>query len=262
MDRINLKKLENTRDLGGITTLDGRKIKEKRLIRSGTLFDATDSDRKILTETYKLKTVIDFRTDIEREQKPDPELDGVENIFDPILEAETLGITREKVDLKDMPKLFDGVTLEPMEYMEKMYTDIVLNEHAQRGYEKFFGVLLTEKDGSILWHCSAGKDRVGVGTALLLTVLGVDRETIIRDYLFTGECYKKTNRKLHALIDLFVRPKKSGIYLKYLMDVKREYIEAAFSAVEKNYGSVESYLEQTMGLDEEKRNALKAMYLE
>lgn len=262
MGRIELKKLENTRDLGGIETLDGRKIKEKRLIRSGTLFDATESDKKILTEEYVLKTVVDFRTDVERDQKPDPELSGVENIFDPILEAETLGITREKVDMKDIPKMFDGMTIEPMEYMKKMYSDIVLNEHAQRGYAKFFDILLKQESGSVLWHCSAGKDRVGAGTALLLSVLGVDREKIVQDYLLTGVYYKKTNLKLKILIDLFARPRSSGEYVKYLIDVKREFIGAAFSAIEDNFGSVESYLEQTMGIDEEKRKTLKAMYLE
>ncbi|MDD6022471.1 MAG: tyrosine-protein phosphatase [Acutalibacteraceae bacterium] len=262
MGRIKLKKLVNTRDLGGYKTLDGRKIKEKRLIRSETLFDATPEDKAVLTGEYGLRTVVDFRTDIEREQKPDPVIDGVENIFDPILEAETLGITRESVNMRNMPKLFDGITLEPMEYMRKMYTDIVLDKHAQNGYAVFFDVLLRQESGSVLWHCSAGKDRVGVGTALLMTVLGVDRETIINDYLLTGHYYRATNLRLKLLIDLFVKNKRTKTYLKYLLDVKREYIEAAFDAIESGYGTVEHYLEATMGLDAEKREALRRNYLE
>lgn len=261
MGRIELEKLDNTRDLGGLVTADGKRIKRKKLIRSGTLIKASDKDKKTLTEDYELKTVVDFRTEVERTEKPDPELDGVKFIFDPILEVGTFGVTREKVTLKDMPKAFEGITENPMSYMKRMYSEIILDEHAQKGYATFFDTLLTQESGSVLWHCSAGKDRVGVGTALLLTVLGVDRGTIVNDYLLTGKYCKKTIRLLHLLIALFVR-NDSGVYLKYLMDVKPEYILSAFETIEKNYGSVENYLTQTMDFSREKQEALRKKYLE
>lgn len=261
MSRINLEKLQNTRDLGGFVTKDGRRIKYKKLIRSGTLIKATDKDKATLTNEYELRTVVDFRTDVERLEKPDPELENVKFVFDPILETGTFGVTRERVTLKDMPKAFEGVTEEPMTYMKRMYSEIVLDEHAQKGYATFFNVLLQQKNGSVLWHCSAGKDRVGVATALLLTVLGVDRDTIINDYLLTGEYCKKTTNFLKLLIALFVR-NEAGTYLKYLMDVKPEYIKSAFETIEKHYGSVENYLAETMDLSEEKQEELRKKYLE
>ena len=261
MGRIKLEKLENTRDLGGFKTKDGKEIIAKALLRSGTLFDATENDKRVLVNEYNLKKVVDFRTDVEREQKPDPELNGVENLWVPILEAETLGITREKVELKDMPKIFDGLTTDPLDYMKEMYSNIVMSPCAQKGYGKFFEILLEENDGSVLWHCSAGKDRVGVGTALLLTVLGVDREEIIEDYLMTSVYYKRTNLKLKILIKLFIRNPRTRNYLFYLMDVKREYIEASFEMIEKNFGSVEDYLDKALNISPQQQDLLRKKYL-
>ncbi len=75
-----LQGVPNFRDLGGLETADGRKIKPHKLLRGGHLAQLTPGDRQLLTETYDLKTVIDLRTGKERSQKPDQALPGVENI--------------------------------------------------------------------------------------------------------------------------------------------------------------------------------------
>lgn len=261
MGRIKLKKLENTRDLGGMVTTDGRKVKDKKLIRSGELFKATERDKEVLVSEYDLKTIVDFRTEVERDQKPDPELAGVSYVFDPILKEKTLGITRERARKIDMPKNFKGVKTKPMEFMRNLYRGIVLDEHSQKGYAKFFDVLYNQNDGSVLWHCAAGKDRVGVATALLLTVLGVERKAIIDDYLLTDTYYRRTNFGLYLLLDIFVRDRNAANHLKHLLAVKPEYMQAAFEAIEENYGSVENYLVQAMNFSLEKQEALREKYL-
>ena len=261
MSHIKLQKMKNCRDLGGFMTEDGRKIKEKSLIRSEALFEASQSDIEKLKNEYNLKTVIDFRTDIECEQKPDPDIPGVKYIHNPILRAQTLGITRERVAYRDMPKLFENISVTPLEYMSEMYRNLVLDESAMTHYKEFFRILI-EEDGAFLWHCTAGKDRVGIGTALLLSALGVSREDIINDYLMTDYYYRFTNAKLNMMISLGVRDKNVRTYLRWLLSVKREYICASFSAVEEKYGSVEAYLQSVMGLDGEKIAALKEKFLE
>ena len=261
MPHIKMQKLQNCRDLSHFVTKDGRKIKNNTLIRSETLFKATEKDIKKLTDEYFLKTVIDFRTEIECEQKPDPEINGVENIHNPILRAETMGITREKVDYRDMPKIFEDVTVPPLEYMQSLYRNLVLDPHAREHYREFFNILL-EKEGAFLWHCTAGKDRVGVGTALLLSALGVDREEIILDYLMTDFYYKRENAKLKFLIKVAVKDKKVKTYLRYLLCVRREYICAAFDAIDEKYGDIETYLRDEMGLDYEKMNKLRNKLLD
>ena len=85
--RIPLEGLPNTRDLGGIRTMEGKKILPARLIRSGALYEATPADLERLVGEWRLGTVVDFRTAVERSQKPDPDMDGVTNIFNPKAEA-------------------------------------------------------------------------------------------------------------------------------------------------------------------------------
>lgn len=261
MPHIVLKKIDNCRDLSHIVTKDGRMIKKKSLIRSEKLSKCSKKDLKKLTDEYGLKTIIDLRTDIECEQSPDPEIPGVEYVRNPILEAKTLGITREKVAYKDVPKIFKDVTETPEEHMSKLYHDIVLEDYAKAHYKSFFELLL-EKDGAILWHCTAGKDRVGLCTALLLYALGVDRETIIADYLMTDYYFLSENRKLKFLINIGVRKKLVRDHLRFLLSVKRQYITASFDAIEENYGSIENYLREEMGLDYEKITLLQNKFLE
>lgn len=261
MPHIKLKKMQNCRDLSHLEIKDGRKIKKNSLIRSETLFKATKKDIRKLTEEYGLKTIIDFRTDIECEQKPDPVIDGVKYIHNPILEAQTLGITREKVAYKDVPKIYKNVTISPQENMSSLYRNLVLNEYSIEHYREFFRILL-EEDGAFLWHCTAGKDRVGIGTALLLSALGVDREKIIADYLMTDYYYKRENARLKFFINIGVRKKLVREHLRYLLCVKRQYITASFEAIEEKYGSVEIYLNREMGLDSANLIKLREKFIE
>lgn len=261
MAQIKLQKLSNVRDLGGIRTEDGRTIKEKRLIRSETLYKASPKDLDKLVGEYNLRTVVDFRTVIEAEQKPDPIMDEVEYIFNPIIEESVMGITREKSRLVDVPKRYVGMTIDPMEYMQNMYRDIAFGDLAKKNYANFFNILLEQNEGAVLWHCSAGKDRVGIGTALLLSALGVARETVIEDYLMTSYYFRHENKKLEALIKIGVRDKQIRQYIYFLMDVKREFIMAVFDEIDK-FGGMDKYLEEAMGLTAEKREKLKEMYLD
>lgn len=261
MPQIKLQKITNCRDLGGFKTKDGYKVKEKCLIRSENLFSATDKDIEKLKNVYGLKTIIDFRTDIECEQKPDPKINGVRYIHNPILRAQTLGITRERVDYRDLPKLFTDIDITPLEYMQKMYRSLVLDEYAQEHYKEFFRILI-EEDGAFLWHCTAGKDRVGMGTALLLSALGVEREEIISDYLMTDYYFRFENAKLKFLIKVAVRDKKVREYLRWLLSVKREYISASLDAVDDKYGNIKNYLHSVMELSEGDILILKEKFLE
>ena len=223
--RIPLEGLHNTRDLGGFETADGRKIRPRRLIRSGQLSGMTEKDKQVLTEDYGLRTDVDFRTGQERTEAPDPRLPGVAYVENPILSDQAIGITREQ-------------------------------------YRKFFGILLDQKEGAVLWHCSAGKDRVGVGTALLLSALGIPRETILADYMmvntFTAEVVES---RLEELNERLQNPQLIDC-LRELMQVRESYLISVFQAIEDGYGTMDAFLEKEMGLCTEKREQLREMYLE
>ncbi|MCI6454879.1 MULTISPECIES: tyrosine-protein phosphatase [Hungatella] len=267
--RIPLEGLPNTRDLGGIRTMEGKKILPARLIRSGALYEATPADLERLMGEWRLGTVVDFRTAVERSQKPDPDMDGVTNIFNPILNEETVGITFEDEEegkpkqdaILGMLEHASSLGGDPELYVDKLYENLVVDEHASSYYGRFFDILLEADDRAVLWHCTAGKDRVGVGTALLLSALSVDRDTIIRDFVRTNEFVMENAEKTAALVREKTEDARLAECVKVLLTVSENYIRHAFSAMEAACGSVEAYLYERIGLNERKRAELKRKFL-
>ena len=269
--RIKLEKLHNTRDLGGLKTQDGKMILPNRLIRSGTLYEATGEDIRILSDRCGLGTVIDFRTATERKQKPDPDMPGVRNIFNPILDEKTVGITFEEEEQEaeeGEPDAIKSILLhasslggKPETYVDRLYEDLVLNDHAAHSYSRFFDLLLEADDRAVLWHCTAGKDRVGVGTALLLTALGVQREAIIRDFVKTNDYVIGQVNQTCSLIEQETGDKGLADCVRVLFTVSEAYILRAFSAIEQSYGTIDHYLSERLFVTAEKRNELRAKFL-
>ena len=94
-ERWLLRGAPNARDLGGLPTMDGRTVRPGLLLRSGELAGITERDAQTLAD-YPLRTVVDFRTDLEREQKPDRVLPGVQYVHCPIVQQAAAGLTREE----------------------------------------------------------------------------------------------------------------------------------------------------------------------
>ena len=187
-ERCLLRGAPNARDLGGLPTMDGRKVRAGVLLRSGELAGITDADAHTLSQ-YPLRTVIDFRTDLEREQKPDRVLAGVRYIHCPIVQQAAAGLTREEQADPYGAVVAHAKTMAGKErvFMCELYRGLVTREFSVDHYRQFFALLLAQTDGALLYHCTAGKDRVGVGTMLLLTALGVDWPVIVENYLITNE---------------------------------------------------------------------------
>lgn len=263
--RIALEGLPNTRDLGGFPTKDGKTIVPCRLIRSGTLYTMTESDCWCLTQKHGLKSIIDFRTLDEYNEKPDPVISKVTSYHVPVLEDVAVGITHEEKTNKESFEhtitqlISQGISGE--DYMQNIYREIISGAHANNAYHTFFDLLLSQETGAALWHCSAGKDRVGIGTALLLSALGVERELIVKDFLMTNEFLKEETEQLLLLIS---KKTQNSILLdcvRTCMTVKESYIFSVFDYIETHFATVDNYLEQCLGLTLEKRDKLRALYL-
>lgn len=264
--RIELEGLPNTRDLGGMMTKDGRRIKTKKLLRSGQLFFATEKDKEILLNEYNLGLVVDFRSLSEKEEKPDPQLPGVKYIYNPVMREITKGITRDEKSDKDTVKMIiiDMANDLPRaeRYMEEIYENLLNDEYALSQYGKFIDYILENKDKASLWHCTAGKDRAGFATFLLLECLGVDKETIIEDYLLTNQYVKKDiDKMVNSIKEEYDFPIIEDV-VKALFGIKRIYLENVYDTIEKRYGSMESFLKEKIGIDKEKINALRNQFLE
>ena len=256
--RIHLQSLPNTRDLGALMTKDGRHILPRKLLRSGSLYHVSLADQDMLLEDYKLSTVIDFRTEAEREQKPDTIMKGVEYYPIPILDEETSGITQAGT-LMDMLIKFDQV---PDEFMCKQYENLVRDEICIKQYANFLDVVLHQKKGAVLWHCSAGKDRVGIGTALLLYALGVPRKTIKEDFLKTNVYLDNEMQHMVRYLEtrMIVTPEIID-KVRLLYKVKGEYLDTAFRTIEKDYGSVDYFMGKALYMNPKTIEALRNKYL-
>ena len=259
--RILLKTLPNTRDLGGMPVLGGV-LRGRRLLRSGCLFGAGDEDLRILCEEYDLRTIVDFRAPMEIREKPDPDLPGVEYVPLPVLNEATLGITREESggQRQSIQEMICAPGFDPIAYMSGTYRAIMEEENALLQYRKFLAVVLHQEEGAVLWHCSAGKDRAGVGTAFLLMALGAENEDIMADYLLTnrfvqGDIARKTCE--YGFTDPEICEK-----LRIVFGVNRPYLQSVFDAIRETYGTRERFLEEVLGVSEKEREILRKKYTE
>ena len=265
---IKFEKLSNARDLGGMRTADGRRIKQGRLFRSEQLMNLSPND-KVKLEGL-LDTVVDFRNAEEAEDQPDCNLSGVIHIANPILESALAGVSREE---ESDEQLIADLVFKPeaaKEYMRSMYRKFT-SDYCVSSYSKFIKVLLEDHEKAVLWHCSAGKDRAGIGAVIIEEILGIPRETIISDYLKTMEYLSGYIAYFRNYIPAEIekaRPlseqEKEVVSeaVRILFGLDRSYIEAYYEAVQQKYGDFGTFIREGLGLNDEQIEKLKSDYLE
>ena len=227
--RILLDNLHNTRDLGGMCTADGRKIKSGCLVRSGHLFGASEHDKNVLAGLAEV--IVDFRTPGECKEKPNPELPGVAYFHIPIMDSLTAGVTREKeADQKVVTRLGQDPEA-ARNYMCDMYRHFVSDPFAVSQYRQFTEMLLTHREKAILWHCTAGKDRCGVISAHILSALGVDEKTIMSDYMKSNDsCIPEANEVFRRMRDEGTDESTAkGVWNAFI--AKEEYLQSALAVM-------------------------------
>lgn len=260
--RIELEGLPNTRDIGGIPAADGRYVKHARLIRSGALERATERDLRVLFDDYGVRTVIDLRTEEERREKPGPEdgLQGVRFENAPLLNTATFGVTREG-GLRDMLKTLKTVQDDPARIMMDVYTSMMVDEKSREGFAAFFDDVLAAGEGAVLWHCTIGKDRAGLATALLLHVLGAPREVILKDYEATNRYVGSLTEDVSEQLAKYHLAGALGKSIHLINAADPRYLQAAFDAVERQYGGLDAYVRDELGVADGKRAELRERYL-
>ncbi len=236
--RIILNSISNCRDLGGLSfreNADGkcisrntraRMIRPGMLLRSANLSQAASEDIEKLRDEHRLSLVVDLRTDRETEEMPERKIiesAGVGYIHCPILHEGMLGITHEFENELTHSKVYIPV-------MEAMYRLIVTDEICLRNLGGAVRTIMGHdfEKGSVLWHCTEGKDRCGITTSILLAALGFEQKTIMEDYLITNE----TNG-----------PKAEGFYRRMIADGASEEMA---SFVKEAYLAKEEYLQAVL----------------
>ncbi|KJW12991.1 hypothetical protein VC81_05720 [Levilactobacillus spicheri] len=249
---IRLKSAPNVRDLGGYVNQRGQRIKPHRLIRSASLSNLSPADGRKLAKVYHLKTDVDLRTLSEQTTAPDAKIAGVRHVSDPVF----LKWGKASGNLSDRVK-GNGV-----KNMETFYRNAVLSRQGRHAYRTLFLILLkTPRKDAVLWHCSAGKDRAGMGTMLILSALDVSRRTINRDYLLSNRYLAAKNAVTLS------QDRRNGDTATQLANAKAQagvrmaFLNAAYRAIDHHYGSVQRYLHRGLGLTSAQLTRLQKAYL-
>ena len=245
---INFDSIINARELGGIPLAGGKKVKRSRLIRSAGLHKASDGDLDRLSREFDLAYVVDFRDKVELARESDREVEGAKWLHLPALPPFPKGGNR-----KNQPEEpdFDA-------RFREIYSELALSENAATAYRGFFDALLEAQGRGVLWHCTQGKDRTGIGALLLLSALGADIEDIKKDYF-------RSNDGLEFLLEAPMPEHMMRWSLetrKKLVTVYPEILQVYLDILEAEFGGVEGYLRQRLGLSDSELEKLRKYYTE
>ena len=244
----------NVRDIGGYRTRGGRKVKWRKILRSGHLNHLNDADRATLAD-IDLRTVHDFRRSPEIEKFPSL-VGDVEIMSGYELGVGSMGMFMQTFENED-------ITPEQAHaFVVKAYGECV--EDVTAPYQTFFRHVLEQEQGALLFHCMAGKDRTGLAAALILYALDVPRDVILADYMLTSQYFP-----LEMVIENFMKSRddiadkisQNRASLAPYCGVHADNLEAFFQSVDEKFGSMDAYLSQGLSLSKSDIQELRNRYL-
>jgi len=243
-DDLGLETVCNARDLGGLAGAGGRRVRTGRLYRSGNPALASKADIERL-HALDLDVVVDFRSPGEKSPAEADFGDRFNWVAVPVLEGSMA------MDVL-MPRLRDSTPAEVDAFMLGVYRDFPV-----RYRDAFGGFMQTAQAGkTLLFHCTAGKDRTGFASLLLLSALGVGQDDILANYLESNRRNQRFNEQALTQVARFgIRPE----VMMPLLEVRASYLEASVRTIEDAYGSINGYLRDGLDVDVAR---LRGHYLE
>ena len=270
----------NLRDLGGLATIDGQRVRAGRLFRSGHLSELDRAEAAILGG-LGLRTIIDLRRPSEVADFPTPDLDGVDRLWMSVSPEDSefavaanllFGNQPEQVDTAEdsgfsvaanllfgnQPEQVDIATM-----LEGYFRNTVTNR--LDGYRPVFEAATDPDRQPLLFHCMGGKDRTGFVAGVLLRLLGVGQEEVMADYLLTNEILgdRMARRADQARQRIAQR---SGVEpdqvderhlegIRAMLYTRPSFLQASFDAVTDKFGTWETFRRDGLGIDDARFSA-------
>lgn len=247
--------IHNLRDYGGYAVEGGGRVKTGLLFRSGHHADASAGDLATVSK-LDLRHVIDLRGDSERARHTCRRPDGftAQVLY---FEGETAGLAPH---LEAAEGSVDADTAHRA--MVDLYGALPDRAGLNAVLTDYFTALASGAGASLV-HCAAGKDRTGIAVDLLHHVLGVHPDDAMHDYLLTNHSPRNEERIAHGMALMGGKyGAKDEATMRVLMGVDAEFLEAARASVKDRFGSTDAYLEERLGVDEAKREAIKAQLVD
>lgn len=245
----------NFRDLGGYATRDGRIVRWGRVFRSDALHALTTADLEVVAG-LGLRAVFDLRWPHEREEQPTciPATNGHRSVHLMLADDPDRRAGKGLLD-----QILDGMLPEADDdYVISIYQEVLVNGASM------FGTMLTHLADEdwlpALFHCAAGKDRTGIAAALLLSVLGVDDETILDDYELTN--IYRSNRRIEELRPAIEAAGVDVEKVRPFLSARRPVMEATLRHLHDDHGGVERYLLGPAGMTPETLDRLRELLVE
>lgn len=252
---VPLSRVQNFREVGGYPTRDGRRMKRGLIWRSARLDDLTSVDMN-LDALRSIRLVADLRRESERSANPTPP--------EFVSSRTILSWDKEHIELARPERLF-AKGLDAEGYAEAVR---IFYRGLADGHREELSTLyrhLAAGEVPVLIHCSAGKDRTGVAVALLLELIGVDRDYVIADYCKTSELLDwkwLTSGAAAAGMQREWLDQLPPRALEVLMQADPSYIRAAFDEIELTYGSIRQFAHEALELAEDEIDALETLFVE
>ena len=254
-----MQNIHNFRDFGGIPAAGGLAIKKGLLYRSGSLAEASDQDLEQVA-VLGIRTVVDLRTHRERENAPDrlPERQPITYLHLPVTVSKRFEDSRMRMLFS--LKFGKGRRADFHALTVQSYRSFVTD------YQAEFGQVLRlagdENSLPLLIHCTAGKDRTGFAASLLQLLLGADPDTVMQGYLASNDLLSTYQQEMQQRMKSLPR---LGISLEKflpLFEARPEYLQAAWDQILQDYGSLEEYIHQGLGLEKIEQDRLRRLLLE
>lgn len=246
---IPFEGVENFRDMGGHQATDGRTVRYGQLYRSSALYYLTEKDRELFS-SLSIQYILDYRSPFESQSEPNPVFDGV---------------WQEQVPASETDDPFDDDYLSEAfrsrltaEGLTGYYRMLALGNPS---YRRLLEVALRPDITRIVHHCAAGKDRTGVGAAILLMALGVPRETVMEDYMLSAKLLPRYMERSISPVREHYSPQELA-YFSDAFTVKEAYLQTFFDVVDSTYASTSDFLEHEFGLTPALRRQLQDKFLE
>jgi protein-tyrosine phosphatase len=258
-EALGIASVPNLRDLGGYQTTDGVSVAKGLVYRSNQLSAISESDMKELAK-LKLKVDYDLRTAAEKDARPDELPEGVEYVWLDVLADSPQAGPAQLEKLMQNPReanaALGGGQVEAS--FQKSYREFVSLPSAKREFRKLFLGLAAKDQLPALFHCTTGKDRTGWAAAALLTLLGVPHDTVVEDYLRSNDYIIPAYQKV---IDAFVEAGGEREIPLAILGVKEDYLDAAFDEMQVEYGTIERYFSDGLGINADRQKALRDLFL-
>ena len=249
---VVLEGAQNFRDLGGYPTRDGRRVRWGKLFRSDALSELSDADLAVLGG-LGLRLVCDFRSPEEKAEAPDrlPAQDPPE--------VAELEITIEGVD---MAALRERILSGDVAGIDLIDGNRQFARRFSGQYAAMFEYITRPENLPALIHCTGGKDRAGFGAAIILRTLGVPLDTVYDDFLLTNVYTADWIDRAIWVIRFTSLFRADPERLRAILGVERENLEAAFGAIDAQWGSFDQYRREALGLDDAEVVAFRNLMLE